>query len=283
MWIAAVSDIHAGSTVAVFPDGEFYQDDGGEYKRSPLQAWLHDKWLKSWDTFQEMINGEPWILILNGDLVEGHHHKSHQNVSPQGAMEFRAAHRLLRTPLGIPNLKHIHVIRGTEAHVGKGGCNEESLAAILANGDEDLPAQPIVRCPDIPSNWSSYHRRILVDGRLFDIRHHGRFGQRAHTAEAYLKLYAQDIALNHILAGHEPPDIAIRSHFHQFMDSGPSTSWKTRVVALPSFQAITTFGHRISIEKVARVGIVAMETRRTGIDIHPIIFQPDRPKIISHD
>lgn len=283
MWIAAVSDIHAGSTVAVFPDGDFFQDDGSQFIRSPLQVWLHDNWLSAWQTFQGYVNGDPWILVLNGDLVEGNHHKSHQNASPLGAMEFRAAHRLMRTPLAVPGLQAIHVIRGTEAHVGKAGGNEEAFAAVLAAGDDDLPPQPVVRCPDINSNYSSYWRRFEVAGKLFDVRHHGRFGQRAHTAESYLKLYAQDIALNHIKSGDRPPDIAIRSHYHQFMDSGPSTSWGTRVVALPAWQCLTAFGHRIAIENIAPVGMVAINVRQTGVDVIPILYRPSRPKVVIHD
>ena len=55
--------------------------------------------------------------------------------------------------------------------------------------------------------------------------------------------------------GDVPPDLAVRSHFHQFADSGQIHKIKTRAVALPAWQLATEYVHRVA-ESLADIGLV---------------------------
>jgi hypothetical protein len=197
------------------------------------------------------------------------------------SVEFQAAHRLLRTPLAIPGLKKVVMVRGTEAHVGKLGSQEEIMARVLEAGDEDLPPVPILRDPSPPENRSAYRFRLEVEGKLIDCSHHGRFGQRSHTRDSYLRLYAHDIWESCVRSGDRAPDLAIRSHHHQYGDSGFIHDLPTRVVATPAWQYPTAFIHRIGSETLPSVGLVAFDIRESRIDVHPILFKPERPQVVN--
>lgn len=279
VWLAAGGDIHSGSTVAVYPHEGFALDDGGKYEPSPVQHLLCDWWLQAWEKARAVIGSDPWHLVLNGDLVDGDHHNTPQIISRLPGAQIKGCIRLLRQGPLKGNPQSVHVIRGTESHVGKSGSAEEAIAAVLAAGDEDAPAVPVVADPETGTK-SSFHRRFRVGGKLIDCRHHGRMGQRAHTRASYSSLYAQDIWQEHVFAKEDVPDLCIRSHHHKFVDSGPHQAYP-RVVTLPAWQLATAFTHRIAIESLADIGIVLFEISESSIQVHPILFKPERPPVVE--
>lgn len=125
---------------------------------------------------------------------------------------------------------------------------------------------------------STFWRRLEINGKLIDCRHHGRMGQRAHTRASYASLYAHDIWEEHVLNGDRSPDLCVRAHNHKFMDSGPHPAYP-RVVTLPCWQMMTAFTHRIAVESLPDIGIVLFEISNR-IDVHPILFKPERPKAV---
>ena len=77
-----------------------------------------------------------------------------------------------------------------------------------------------------------------------------------------------------------PPDVAIRSHFHQFADSGKIHKVKTRAVALPAWQLATEYVHRVA-ESLADIGLVYFEIDDDDYSMESILFTPDRPTIVE--
>lgn len=276
--IAALGDLHAGSTTAVLPPEGIELDDGGRQMPNKVQSWLHDRWTEAWDAYEALLHEyrpQAQTLILNGDLVDGIHHHSPQ-VAPLVGQHFRAAYSLLeRGPLRFQP-DHVHVIRGTESHVGRAGEIEEGIARAL-RAEHGIP---IVDDPDT-GQASSYWRRIEIDGVRLDVRHHGRMGQRAHTRGPYQRWYAQDIALEHMLDGEQPPDLAIRSHLHKYGDSGRDHRWPTRLISLPCWQMMTSYAHRITAESLSDIGLVVLVIRDGKLlDPHPLLYPVDRPSIV---
>ena len=276
--VAACGDIHAGSTTALCPPEGFELDDGGVQLPNKLQRWLWERWEAAWAEYGRVVDDlrpDSQTLILNGDLVDGIHHQSPQ-VAPLVGQHFRAAHELLkRGPLAYkPDA--VHVVRGTESHVGRAGELEEGLARALQKQE----GVPIVEDPDT-GQATSYWRRLEIDGVRLDLRHHGRMGQRAHTRGPYSRWYAQDIELEHYLDGEPAPHLALRSHLHKYMDSGLSHRWTTRVVSLPCWQMMTAYAHRITAESLSDIGIVLFTIKdgRLG-EPNPILFPPDRPTVL---
>ena len=286
--IAAVADIHAGSSVAVCPPEPIELDDGGHYLPNKAQKWLWGLWQQSWGEFYprmlDRYKPDSQTLIINGDAVDGFHHSTPQVVSSLEGIHFRIAHELLRRGPMQHGFDEVHIIRGTEAHVGRAAGHEEGLARAL----QKQHGLPIVEDPDT-ATATSYWRRIDVDGVRFDVRHHGKMGKLPHTKDAYLRHYATQIFNSHIrdaiAAGEtpEPPHMALRAHLHQFGDSGRMHKMMTRVVALPSWQLLTSFTHRIAVEELGEIGIVCFVVR-DGELLEPekFLHMPARPTIHVH-
>ena len=275
--IAAVSDVHAGGTTAVCTPEPIELDDGGFYHPSKLQKWLYGLWTEGWGEryarLLDLYQPASQTLVLNGDLVDGDHHRTPQIISPLVGLHFRIAHDLLRRGPLVHGFDAVHVVRGTESHVGRSGELEEGLARALQK-QHDVP---VVDDPDT-GMASSFWRRLNIDGVRVDCRHHGRMGQRAHTRGPYSRWYAQDIELEYRLDNEDPPHLAIRSHLHKYMDSGKPHRWTTRVVSLPAWQMMTAYAHRITAESLSDIGIVVFVVRDgVLLEPEPVLFHPSRP------
>ena len=276
--VVAVGDVHAGSTVAVCPPEGIELDDGGMMTPNKIQQWLYGNWRSAWDQYGRLLDEyrpDTQALVLNGDLTDGVHHQSPQ-VAPLVGQHFRAALRLLELGPLQYGAMDIHMVRGTEVHVGRAGELEEGIARTLkASGSR------LIEDPDT-GQVSSYWRRFYVDGQLFDCRHHGRFGQRTHTKDSYMRLYAHDVWEAHVRAGDRPPDIAFRSHNHNWGDSGRVVDMPTRVIALPAWQMLTAYGHRRAYEDLGKHGICAVIVRDGRVlEPFPILFEPKRPTVVG--
>lgn len=210
---------------------------------------------------------------MNGDLVDGDHHRTTQIATAHEGVHVSCAIESLRVPLALkPN--SIHIIRGTSAHVGRAGGLEEGIAKALRS-----LGWPVIEDPDT-GQMSSYTRTLKIGPVLFDVKHHGRLGRRAHTKGPYMRWYTQDIFFNYLLDGGEVPDLAIRSHYHQYADSGKIHKVKTRAVALPAWQLATEYVHRVA-ESLADIGLVYFEIDDNDYEMKNILFTPDRPTTVE--
>ena len=81
--VVIVSDIHCGSTVGILAPG-FENFEGNAVKQNAAQEWLWDQWLDVWNEWVPSVMGDdPWHLIVNGDCVDGIHHRSVSNDPPR--------------------------------------------------------------------------------------------------------------------------------------------------------------------------------------------------------
>ena len=274
--VVCVGDTHCGSTVGLCPPEGLELDDEGLYLPSKAQNWLWNNWEEAWGKVKSVKrkNRKAKLhLILNGDLIDGDHHRTTQIATGLTGVHMRCAMESLRVPLALkPNT--IHVLRGTPSHVGRAGGSEEGIARALK-----AASWPVVGDPDTGMK-SSYSRVIQVGNTRFDIKHHGRMGRRAHTKGPYMRWFAQDIFFNHMMDGDDPPDVAIRSPFHQFADSGRIHKIKTRAVALPAWQLATEYVHRVA-ESLADIGLVWFEVDDDDYDMKTVLYKPDRPTTVE--
>jgi len=274
--VVCAGDLHCGSTVGLCPPEGLELDDGGLYEPNKSQHWLWNNWVEAWKVIKsaKRKNKKAQLhLILNGDLIDGDHHRTTQIASGLTGVHMQCAIESLRVPLALkPN--SIHILRGTPSHVGRAGGVEEGIARALKG-----QGWKVVEDPDT-GNSSSYARTIQIGGVRFDVKHHGRMGRRAHTKGPYMRWYAQDIFFNHLMDEDIPPDIAIRSHYHQFADSGKIHKVTTRVVALPAWQLATEYVHRVA-ESLADIGIVWFEITDGDYEMKTVLYKPDRPTTID--
>lgn len=127
--LVIISDLHCGCQFGLCQPGGVRLDSGGRYLPNAVQLKLWDIWLEFWRWVPTATNGQPWALVVNGDLIDGVHHGATSQVSHNLADQVRIAEAVLDWPA-----KHataLYVIRGTEAHDGTSGTEAERLAKTL--------------------------------------------------------------------------------------------------------------------------------------------------------
>lgn len=239
---AIISDLHCGSTLGLcHPDG-VELDDGGRYMPSREQSKLWDCWIDYWRIVKESLKfGDNLIVAINGDMVDGSHHKTTQIVTGNlPATQHNIAMNALGPAMSM-GPRNIVVIRGTEAHVGGSAAYEERIAS-------DLGAVPDL----VTGARSHWHFQSNSHGTLLDFAHHGRLGQRPWTKMTGPGTLAAQIVLASAKHGTPIPHYAFRSHYHQWADSGDN--FACRVVQMAGWQLSTAFVHRIAAGSLPEVG-----------------------------
>lgn len=268
--IAVTSDQHAGGTTALCPP-KIVLDDGGKYEASDAQLWLWGKWLSYWKRVEQVRKSQKakLVQVFNGDLVDGNHHGTTQILSGNPTAQAIVVNELMRVPLALKP-DHIAGIRGTESHTGPSAAFEERIFSGLRKD-----GWPVVR-DEATGNSSHWQWLMEHDGIRLDFAHHGRVGVRAWTKGNAVLSQAADIVLNHAIQGRPAPHIVVRSHMHQFVDSG--SVYPSRVIQMPAFQLATAYIHRIAPGAVADVGGLIITIKDGTYEVEPVIYRPDPPK-----
>src|SRR5262245_51985783 len=90
--MVVVSDMHCASTLGLCPPQGHKLDDGGEYKPSDVQKKVWAIWEEFWNIWvPKVTKGEPWDLLVNGDAIDGDHHRTTTTISRNLHDQFRAA------------------------------------------------------------------------------------------------------------------------------------------------------------------------------------------------
>ena len=203
-------------------------------------------------------------------MVDGPgHHGTAQSVSMHPGIEFAIARRCL-DPIKALGFDKYFIVRGTEAHVGKSGGNDNAVGEWLhAEKDPDTGR----------ASW--WHLRMEIQGLRLSFAHHGKFGMLPWTKAAAINRYAfqvwSEYAEIDARSGGPPtwPHIAVRSHFHQLAMSDPTAS-PTQVISTPGWQFLNSFVHRIAADALADMGGVVLVIRDGKYTVHPYQARPAR-------
>lgn len=232
--IIVISDTHFGCKLALCPP-KVYLDEGGTYEPSPLQKKLwgmwrefHDKWVP------EATRGEPYILVHNGDCIDGVHHNSTTQISHNFNDQVNLAVQVLSPLVERPNCKAYYHIRGTEAHVGKSGVYEEMVAKQLG------------AIPDDIGNHARWEMWLDLNRHLIHFTHHiGTTGSSAYESTAVHK----ELVEQYNEAGRwgeQPPDMTVRSHRHRQYEVKFATERHYGIsLVTPAWQLKTPFVHKL--------------------------------------
>jgi hypothetical protein len=279
--VAVVSDLHAGSTVALCPP-EIALDDGGAYQASKAQQWLWGLWLQYWERVSDTRDalGADLYLVVNGDVTDGDHHGTTQILSGNPTAQAAVVNAQLSVPLALKPDK-LWFIRGTPAHVGKSAAFEERIALGLRKD-----GRPVVMSEQTGAA-SHWHARLDIHGVRFDFAHHGRVGQRPWTKPNVTMNMAAEIFYEHARHGIPHPHIAVRSHMHQFVDT--FHAHPVRAIQTPAWQLPTEFIHRIAPGALADIGglIITVQPGEsdpaTRYHVDPVIYRPAPPTLWKND
>lgn len=237
--VVVVSDTHIGCKVALCPEAAPL-DDGGTYMPSAMQTKIRGHWNEFWDEWvPEATHGEPFVVVHNGDCIDGVHHGSttqwSHNLEDQGS----AAVEMLKPIVEACEGRYYH-IRGTEAHVGKSAVEEERVAKRLG------------AIPNAEGQHSRYELWLNLGGRLVHLLHHvGATGSQAYEATAVHKELVE-MYTEAGRWGQRPPDMIVRSHRHRCIKTSiPTANTFAQVVVTPCWQAKTPFAWKIPGARVS--------------------------------
>lgn len=234
--LVVVSDLHCGCQMGLCPARGVTLDGGGRYEPSRLQRIVWGWWCEFWRRWvPEVTHGEPYAVVVNGDALDGRHHGSTTQISQNLADQRRIAYEVL-APVRELAAAYYHV-RGTEAHVGQSGEDEEELAGKLAAEMTEDGRR---------ARWELW-ARLGSGGPLVHFSHHiGTAGSTAYESSAVMR----EMSESFVEAGRwreQPPDVIVRSHRHRLIRiEVPSTEGSAIGIVTPAWQLKTPFCHKVA-------------------------------------
>jgi len=234
--LIAISDLHSGCQLALYPPGGVKLDEGGSYSISPFQRKLWRYWEIFWDEWvPKVTQGEPYLLLVNGDAMDGTHHGATTQITHNLNDQQKIAEAILEPVIARPQCRGYFHTRGTEAHVGPSGEREEALAEALG------------AIPNDEGQYARYDLWLNVGGALVHALHHiGTTGTTHYALTAPLKELGEiqgEAARWEV----QPPDFLIRSHRHRCVVGWlRSKRGRSTVCVTPGWQGKTPFAWRIA-------------------------------------
>lgn len=266
--IAIPSDLHCGSPVGLFPPIVWALSSGGQYAPNKLNDLSWQAWKESWleiKEIREKINAR-LIVVHNGDGVEGVHHRTTEVITYRIDEHERIHKACMTSALEIAgfnpeNGDSLFYVFGTPAHVGEGGASEENIAREMG-AIPMIPPSPTSYYQDGVYLWDNL--RLVVNNRLFDIRHQGPHpGGRPWLKGNNFLYMLRSVYLESLRVRGVLPDYVIRSHRHTWIppvtyrdEDAVNGNVEITGFLTPCFQAKTSYGHRVTWEHFTNIGML---------------------------
>lgn len=232
-----ISDPHFGCMVGLCPPTGAIQDGGGVYHPNRIQRAIWHYWREFNDKWIPYVTqGEPYHFVHAGDVIDGNHHNSVHQFTHNLETQRDLAVTVL-TPVVTAAKKsggNFYAVRGTEAHVGQSGQDEEAVAKLLGakpNGDKQYAR---------PELW------LQLGGGLVHVMHHiGTTGSSHYESTAVHKELTE--AFQEAGRWRErSPDCIIRGHRHRSIETRiPTEDGQAIALVLPGWQGKTPFAYKI--------------------------------------
>ncbi len=268
--VIVVSDLHCGCRMGLLAPEGVVLDGGTEVKPSALQLKVWELWMEFWDVWvPKVTRGEPYVVVINGDSLDGVHHGSTTQISHDLGDQSKIARGVLKPAL--EKAERFHMIRGTEAHGGKSGVEEERLA-------ESLKA--------VRTNYqhATHELWLEVGNCLVHFLHTiGTTGSAAYESSGpqkeLINAYAESGQW-----GRRPPNVVVRSHRHRHIEIRVPTSLGYGIVFVtPGWQLKTPFAYKIAGARQSQPQIGGSLIRQGDEDWYTrhMVWTIDRPKVVK--
>lgn len=226
--VVLYGDTHAGSALALAnPATKVTDPNTGEEAQLQINAPQQKLW--QWYTediaaISKLAAGDPITLCHLGDPTQGTRF-AQELASTAVSDHLLIALANLEPWFALGNLRDFFQVAGTGVHE----FNEASASRIVAQ----LAARqwPAVRSKVL------YHALLDIDGVIFDLAHHGPGpGSRRWLRGNVLRLYVRSLMQDDISAGHTPPHVVVRGHYHTYTSEVVTEGGhETRGIILPSW------------------------------------------------
>ena len=236
--LIVLSDSHCGCRLGLCPPDPISLDGGGTYQASEFQQQMWALWQEFWTVWvPDVTKGEPFDVVHNGDAVDGRHHNSTTQISHNLEDQSRIAELALKPVVRqcLDSGGTYYHIRGTEAHVGQSGENEERLARSLGAK------------PNAEGQYARFDlwKRVGESCLVHLLHHIGTTGSAAHEASAV----NAELTAEYVEAARwhrEPPDFIVRSHRHRSIAVDlNSAKGHAAAIVTPAWQGKTPYVWKI--------------------------------------
>jgi hypothetical protein len=254
-----VSDLHCGSAVGLWPEG----CEVSYGNKISLGNNLHQRWLwKCWNDMQKKaiahFGKDPFVLIVNGDCIEGRHHGTQEVVAAKMRDHSEAAIECLK-PLAKAAAKS-YFVAGTECHTGDW---EEYIAQECGGeymGDRAL---------------------IEINGTLCDVAHHMPTSARAYLEAGAMSITMGNARLNYARSGHRLPRVFLRGHRHC---GGYYSDAHALFLVTGAWQMLTRYGHKVVGDSLCRPSVGILDWRNLPTNSLPAVklltYDPEESKAL---
>ena len=257
--MVVVSDLHCGSTVGLCPP-EYPMLDDGAWQLNKVQRWIWDQWCEFRGWVEDYAGGRPYVLLVNGDAIEGVHHGTKQIVHADPGVHAAISVDCLR-PLAA-RASRIYVVRGTGAHVGHS--SEHGIGRALG-------------AVEVDGVYSQQHHLFRVSSSLVSAKHHIPATSRRALRGSAMSIHLEEERAECAAAGWPMPDLVIRSHRHVY---GHYESENAGIIVTPAWQTLTDHGWKVVPSAVPSVGGVVVDWALTGNPVViPWVRKPERAKV----
>ena len=251
--IVLLSDLHIGSVVGLWPS-EFISNEGFPIGQNPFQKWLWACWEDCHKWIAKTAGDQPYDLVINGDLVEGIHHRTTQVMSADVGDQSSAVIQILE-PI-TSKAASLHIIKGTECHTRN---DEIRLGRVLGASKNPENGQ---------NAWDNLD--IEINGTLINFAHH-----ISATSRPYLEAGAHSIALGTIThsrarVGKRVPSVICRAHRHRH---GIWTDGNQASLITGAWQGLTRHGHKVVPDAISEPSCIILDARTTDKGDLPLFHQ----------
>lgn len=251
--VLLLSDLHIGSTVGLWPEG-FVSNEGFPIGQNRFQKWLWQCWNDVLKWSGAIIGKDEFEIVVNGDLVEGIHHRTLQVMSADVGDQTAAVLDILSKLAG--SASKMHVIKGTECHTR----NDEIRIGKALNASKD---------PSTGQHaWDVLD--LEVNGTLYNFAHH-----ISATARTYLEASAHSIALGALThsrarSGKRVPKVICRAHRHRH---GIWTDGNQMSCITGAWQGLTRHGYKVVPDAIPQPSAIILDARTTERGDLPLVHQ----------
>lgn len=256
--LVIISDLHLGSLSSLLQPG-FVTEKGQPVGQTALAKWLYDCWMIGQSWLSELLNPLEYALILNGDMIEGNHHRTDEIWSVNPRDHTKAAKEILG-PVARRAGKRFMVL-GTECHVGN---SEISIATDLG-----AEVNPEFRQP--------YWHRLAINacGVKVSVRHHFPATSRAYLEGSQHSIQLGNATVEAVRSGSRAPQILIGAHRHR---TGHFCDGNRLTVVTGAWQGLTRHGFKVVPDGVVCPSIYVLDWRdRDDGDLPAVHFRRFNP------
>jgi len=252
-----ISDLHCGSDVGLWPDNHITSTGNKIGIGNNLhQQWLWQCWQDKDEVIKNHFGNDPFVLIVNGDCIEGRHHGSSEVVTALNYDHTLAAIECL-LPLST-KASATYMTAGTECHVS-------DWEKMIAN--------------EIHAKWLGNKGLLEFNGVLMDVAHHMPTSSRAYLEAGAMSITMGNARQNYSRVGHRVPRVYLRGHRHT---GGIFNDGSGIFMVTPAWQLLTRYAHKVVGDSICRPGFGILDWRGNGVGELPAtkmhIYEPTETK-----